>query len=416
MRIWTVVVGEPSPVDGPATRLLRTGILAHTLSTRGHDVTWFNATFNHNLKIQRFSKSTIQKNVGGLTLAFMHGRAYRSNVSIARIENHMQVARSFKKMAERMEKPDVIQCSYPPIELAHAVAQFAKKNGIPYIIDYRDLWPDIIADVAPVPLRPLAKLAMTPWYKQAREATLGAAGLCAITKPYLEWASKFAGRKPDARDRVFHLATAGSKAPDADIKKAEAFWDAQGITGKIPTLVFSGTLSRRMDLYTLLDAAEILPEEVRQKIRIVICGKGEAEEELKKKADGLPHVLMAGWRNQAELQALMGRAKAGLLPYISTIDFQWSYPNKVGEYLGAGLPIITSVTGIVEALIKSEGCGACYREGDKNSCAQLLTMIAENRIDLAPMSYAARKVYARDFDARKIYDDYAGYIESFRQL
>lgn len=412
MRIWTVVVGEPSPVDGPAVRLLRTGILAHALAARGHDVTWFNATFNHNLKTQRFAQNTL-KTEASLKMAFMYGRAYSGNVSFARIGNHMDVAKSFLKMAEGMEKPDVIQCSYPPIELAHAVAKYARKHDIPYVIDYRDLWPDIIADVAPAPLRPLAKLVMAPWYMQARKTAAGAAGLCAITKPYLDWAAKFAGRKVGANDRVFHLATAGVEAPQADMEKAEDFWNGQGIAGDVVTLVFSGTLSRRMDLGTLLDAAASLPQSVRDKIRIVICGKGEAEDELKEKAKNLPHVLMAGWRNQAELQVLMRRAKAGLLPYLSTIDFQWSYPNKVGEYLGAGLPVVTSVTGIVEELLKTEGCGLCYREGDVNACAEVLTKIAEGRVDLTGMSEAAKRVYASRFDAKKIYEQYADYVESF---
>ncbi|MBU6235299.1 MAG: glycosyltransferase family 4 protein [Alphaproteobacteria bacterium] len=406
MRIWTVVTGEPSPVDGKATRLLRTGLLAQTLAARGHEVVWFNGTFNHNTKTVRFTENTLLPAEGGLTQAFLHGRPYGGNVSISRICNHIDVALSFLKMAQGMPKPDVIQCSYPPIELAAAVAYYARKHNIPYILDYRDLWPDIIADVAPAPLRPLARLSLLPWTRLARWSARGAAGIVGITRPFLDWACGFAGRKAGMHDRVFHLANGA----DAATEDAGAFWDAQGVTADKPLFVFSGTLSRRMDLATLIDGAKLLPPDAAT---FVICGKGEAEEDLKARAGTAPNIVFAGWRNQAELQALMRRARVGLLPYKSSKDFAWSFPNKVGEYFSYGLPILTCLEGEVSKLIAERGCGMTYREGDATGFAQAVK--ATLSADLAPMKAAAHTLYAAAFNPKTIYNDYADYLESFRQ-
>lgn len=402
-----MVTGEPSPVDGPHTRLLRSGLLAETLAARGHDVTWFNGTFNHNTKTERFAESTVLPAEAGITKAFLYGRPYAGNVSVARILSHHDTASAFLKLARGLPRPDVIQCSYPPIELAGAVAQFARAEGIPYIIDYRDLWPDIIADVAPALLRPLARLAMLPWYLSARRTAKHAAGLVGITRPFLDWACGFAGRKADGRDRVLHLANAASGVDADAFARAENYWDECGVKRDGFTLVFSGSLSHRMDLETVIDGARLLPSD----IRIVICGKGDAEDALKARAQGCPNVIFAGWRNQAELQALMARSAGGLLPYKSTRDFAWSFPNKVGEYFSAGLPILTCLQGEISGLIERTGCGVVYREGDARSFAD--AAIAFRDCDRTAMREAAGRVYAAQFDPRKIYAGYADYLESF---
>lgn len=411
MRIWTVVVGEPSPVDGEAVRLHRKCILAGVLAARGHSVVSFNGTVEHVTKTQRFSESCVIDGPNGMKLAFLHGRLYRRNISPDRIMNNWDVAKSFTALAETLEKPDVIVCSYPPIELAAAVSRFARKHNIPYIVDYRDQWPDIIADVAPAPVRPLARLLMWPWYASARMSARYAAGLVGITQPFLDWALGFAGRAKGAQDRVFHLVGSPSDSSDQSLEAAERFWDDHNVRGDLTTLTFAGTLSRRMDLETLVAGALLLPEDLRAKIKIVICGKGEAEDRLRAMAADAPHILFAGWRNQAELRALMKRASIGLLPYRSEQDFMMSFPNKVGEYLSGGLPILTCLKGEVTRLIEAEHCGILYEEDNPQSCAARLAELAAGRPDLPAMAAAAKKVYERDFDARRIYDDYADYVE-----
>ena len=53
MNIWIIFVGETLPMD-EATRMWRYGILAETLSARGHQVTRWAPTFNHAHKKQRY--------------------------------------------------------------------------------------------------------------------------------------------------------------------------------------------------------------------------------------------------------------------------------------------------------------------------------------------------------------------------
>lgn len=415
LKIWTLAVGEPSPIHGADVRRMRMGLLARYLRARGHDVTWFAGTVDHRSKTQRFSETTIKTDADGTKLIFLHSRLYTKHVSFRRIASHRDGAKSFRKIAPSLPQPDVIVCSYPTLELAAAVRDYAAARNIPFVVDLRDLWPDMIADVAPKPLRPLARLILAPWFVSAKKTKRAATGLAAITQAFLDWGLKRAGRAQGPNDRVFHLASDPQSVSPESLDAAGKFWDAQGVKGDRVTIVFSGMISPRHDWDTVIEGARLLTPAQREKIQIVLCGKGEAQETVAQKARDLPHIVVPGWRNLAEIQSLFKRADAGLLPYRTTLDFSMSYPNKVGEYTGAGLPLLTCLEGLVGELVKSEKCGLLYHVDNAQSFADALVSLIDGRADIQAMKNAARDVYAQKFDSEKIYNAYADYLEGLAQ-
>ena len=47
------------------------------------------------------------------------------------------------------EIPDVVFVGYPPIEISFVMARWVKKKNIPFILDIKDQWPDLILDAFP---------------------------------------------------------------------------------------------------------------------------------------------------------------------------------------------------------------------------------------------------------------------------
>src|SRR5207247_1738128 len=120
MHVWLVTVGEPLPTDGANDRLLRAGILADLLHRRGHTVVWWTSTFDHVRKRHRFDADTIRDLEPGYRLVLLHGTGYTKNVSLRRIADHRATARAFTRLAEAQDRPDVILCSLPTLELSAA--------------------------------------------------------------------------------------------------------------------------------------------------------------------------------------------------------------------------------------------------------------------------------------------------------
>lgn len=416
MRIWLIKVGEEIPDDPGTPRMVRTGILARLLAERGHEVTWWNSTFSHQRKIQRFNSTTEMRSRDGYRLVLLAGQPYRRNISVRRVLNHRETAHEFRRCIEQETVPDIIVCSYPLIELAEAATSYASKNGVPIVVDFRDKWPDAFEELVPKGLtwttRPFIDRLARKRAKIVREAT----SIVGITDEFVSWALAADKRCKGPLDRAFHLAVDPSPPLPAQIAEGDAFWDSQGIVANTHHLVgcYMGTLSRRLDLKTLvLGALQLSPDE-QSRIKLVICGRGDVDAELRAiKASaprGAPHVLLPGWRNAGEIAALLKRSHFGLLPYPSLPDFLASYPNKVGEYLSEGLPILTGLQGATHDLLQKTGVRIGYETGNSNSLAESLRQLLAEPDQLREMKSRAKGLFESKFNPTVIYDAYCEHL------
>jgi glycosyltransferase involved in cell wall biosynthesis len=413
LKVWLLNVGEEIPTDPGPPRMLRTGILAHLLADRGHDVTWWNSTVNHQRKEQRSSTSQRIELRPNLRIELVWGRNYASNTSLARMLSHRDNAREFHRIAPALPRPDVIVAGYPTLELAAAAVDFAVARRIPVAVDFRDMWPDIIeSHLGPVLAR-IGAPVFAIWRHRLRRLARDATALIGITDPFLDWALSCSGRPRSPLDKVFHLAIDPKALAAAPASTSRPFWtDDAGLDNSRKVIgCFAGTMSRRLDLTTLLRGAAALPPEVKERLLLVLCGRGEAEGDLQRIAQGEPHIMLAGWRNQAEINTLMQHAHFGILPYRSADDFKASYPNKVGEYLSHGLPIMTGLEGITRDLLRQASIGFEYREGDPESARDCLARIARAPETAAGMRMAALSTFDNMFDPVKIYAKFADFAE-----
>ena len=412
MRIWLVTVGEPLPTDGSNERLLRTGILADVLVRKGHEVLWWTSAFDHVRKAHRAGEDTFVSLAGNYRLGMLRSCGYRRNISLARLSDQRELARKFMVYAHREPAPDVILCSMPTIELCREAVRYAKKSGIPVVLDIRDLWPDVIVEIAPPWARLAARWFLSSLFRDLREACAGATALIGITDPIVEWGVRYAGRPRRGLDRAFPLGYVERIPLPGEMEKAQRFWDGLGI-GADPgefLVCFFGTIGRQFDLETVIVAARRL-EGGPRRFRFVLCGSGDKLPRYRKLAGGITSVVFPGWVGAAEIWTLMRIARAGLAPYRNSMDFRLSLPNKSIEYLSAGLPVVSSLTGELQRLLEEHECGVTYAEGDAESLATSLVGLYDQRARLETMAANASALYQGRFTAERIYNDLRGYLD-----
>lgn len=416
LNIWIIQTGEPAPVDDGNPRLMRGGILAGMLAQRGHKVTWWTGNTYHQKATQRSDKTVaIDLEKEGYRLYLLNGMAYPKKFSPRRVINHIQLYFEFLKHARKeTAKPDVIFCGYPPIELAYAAARYAKTHDIPFIMDFRDQWPDIIEQALPAPIKLAGLPVLLIWKWMQRAAVRQARAVTGISTEFVAWALRSVNRTAGPLDRPFHLALNPVLPPHDAISAAQGFWDVQGIVDNASRVIgcYAGMLSTRYDLNALVDGALALTDEEKDKIRLVLCGTGDLEDTLKAKAAGQPHIILAGWRGAGELYTLMQRSDFGILPYFSYSDFTMSYPNKLGEYFSAGLPVLSCLKGVTGDLIATRDIGMAYEEGNATSAAAALRHLIANRDSFKSRKAAARETFEEMFDGAVIYPAFCDYIES----
>ena len=415
--MWILQNGEEIPSDPGPPRLLRQCLLAETLAARGHEVRYWTGTFNHQQKLQRSRTVATFEETGGYLVTLLPARAYTGHVTPQRIMSHRQAAAGFRKMAARLEPPDILISGYPTIELAFSGVQYASDRGIPSIVDFRDQWPDIIRDRLPPHLRVAAAPLLRRWSRMQRLVVRRATSVVGISDEFVSWALAAGHRPRGDLDRAFHLAPPVPALTPQQLSEARAFWgQLLGTKGGDQVWgVYAGNLSSRTDIATVAEATRHIPPDVAARLKIIVCGSGESEAPLREIARDNPALEVAGQRNAAEVQWLLEAADFGIVPYLDSSDFLMSYPNKLGEQLSHGLPILTGLGGVTGRLLDERRLRIAYTSTDAASCAQSLAAVVRGGIT-ADQRSAARATFSEQFNPRAIYPAYADHVERVARI
>jgi glycosyltransferase involved in cell wall biosynthesis len=410
MRVWLLTVGEPLPIDGGSDRLWRTGLLARALTARGHHVMWWTSAFNHFRRTTRAPADMGVRVSDRLEVWPLSGREYRRNVSLDRIRNHREVAARFLQLAPGQPRPDVILSSLPTLELCDAAVQFGSNHGVPVAIDVRDLWPDVLFDLVPAPLRGVTTFAATWMQRELARAARGATAILGVTDEFVDWAAAAGARARTNLDRAFPMGYSVERPEDGEIASARDLWRSRGVDGdERPTVCFFGTLGWMFDFDTVVAAARLVRAS-GARIQFVICGANGLDA-MKHKAAGLDNIVLPGHVGAAEIWTLMRMSIAGLAPYRALSNFEDNLPNKPIEYLSAGLPVVASDLRLLGGLLRAEACGLTYAHGDADALAAVIRILVEDPSRRREMSFRAAQLFAERFTAERVYSAMSAHLE-----
>lgn len=409
MRIWLITVGEPLPLERVKDRLWRTGLLAEMLAARGHEVLWWTSRVDHFRKRFFATDGESIEPHRGLSIRFLDGRLYRRNVSIARLVNHWQIGRAFAAQCGAAGHPDVILCSFPTIELSLEAVRFARRCGVPVVLDVRDLWPDIFVQAAPRFLRGLVRMLLSPYFVAARHALSGADALIAVSAGYLKWGLARAGRGEEPGDQVVPLAYSLPELTPLASSAGREMRRKLGVKDDIILCLFAGTLGRTYDLAPVLECANRLVRSGPMRFHFLICGDGDRAAEWRGRAAELPNVSFTGWLGQDDMRNALAAADLGLAAYAAGAP--QGVPNKIIEYLAGGLPVISSLKGETEELLSDAACGTTYQAGNAESFENALKAF-EPSDARRRAGVNARRTFEERFQAERVYGHLAEYLEA----
>lgn len=410
LRIWLVCIGEPLPIDPGAERQLRMGVLARTLLERGHDITWWVSTFDHPYKRHRFDQDTTVEVEPRYRLKLLHGAGYKTNVSLSRLLDHWQIARRFRVHAAEAIQPDLIFTTIPTVELAAASSAIGRARGIPVILDVRDLWPDVLLDALPKPLRRVGRLPLFPLFRQIRKALRTATGITAVSPSYLKWGLDHAGRPAGPLDRVIPLGYPEPPGGRPSPSESEALLRAMGVDPARRLIWFIGMFGHYYDLTTVIDAAKILRDRGERDLQFVLSGSGHRDAEWREAAGGLDNVVFTGWVTANQISALQHSAWAGLAAYVP--DAPQSLPNKLFEYMAGGLPVLSSLGEDARQLLERHDCGITYQPASPESLADAVHRLLADEGHHARMARNSREAFDQHYSAIRVYQELSELLES----
>lgn len=402
LSIWIVQTGETLPLH-PEAKRLQSALLAEKLASRNHSVTWWASSFNHLRKAWTFSADTELVTDGNVQIRALRGCGYTRNMSPKRWLDYRLVASKFRRQARAAPRPDIIVASMPGYDVASEAVCYGRANAVPVIVDVRDQWPESFVDALPRSLRSLGRMALGAETRMMRRSLAGADGLVSMSESLLGWGLRQAGRARHQGDAVFYLG-GQPPSPSARPTSASLINALERARGKF-LVVFVGTFARYHNPTILIQAAQRLSGEG---FHFIIAGDGELHDSVTHAARGLDDVDLPGWLGQSDIDALLLRASVGACPTDPRIRRPF-FPNKIFAYLAAGLPVVSAFSGEVQEMLDRHGAGCHFSDADGLvSALRRLKLDSEARIT---MSTAARALFAEHFDAHRIYEAYADYVE-----
>jgi glycosyltransferase involved in cell wall biosynthesis len=412
MNIWLIAQGEQLPAIDNTSRDYRFGILANVLLARGHQVVRWTSTFNHIAKKNRFPNSRTVAIQPGFEIRFLYGPGYPKNTSSKRFFHNRATAQAFRaEYLDTPDKPDVILCGLPTLELAEQAILVGKRLQIPVIIDIWDLWPDFYLTLFPRPLRGLARLMLTSEFNRMYKICQQATSITAVSNSYLNWALQYAKRKKEEHDKVFPLGYPLLPEPQEEtvalttehLKKQHAIDEEKFV------VTFLGSFGFTYDLETVIMAAKILEQEHPGATQFILAGDGDKTQKLYQMARGVQNVVFTGWLDQTSIQGLLHISTIGLAPYKK--EAPQSLPLKPFEYMAHRLPLLSSLQSELETLIREERIGLQYQAEQADSLAEAVRWCFAHPADLQAMANRSLALFKERFSEEIVYSGLAKYLE-----
>ena len=334
-------------------------------------------------------------------------------MSLRRVWHEAHFARAWWQQAEEATPPDIVLTPIPTLDVARRAVSYGLRHSVPVLVDIRDEWPEEFVDLAPSVLRPLARLALAPKFRDAGFICRNATGIIGTGRRHLEYGLRYAGRNARRADAVIPFGYPdGPHVESAEMAAARRWWRELGIDTSTFIVCFFGTIGRFFDLDTVIEAATRLNDEGH--FQFVLCGEGSEKKRLSRAARKVRSVLFPGWIDAPRIAALMDMASAGLCPY--KVGARMALPNKPIEYLAGSLPIVSSLTGEVAELLEETGCGLTYQADSAVDLVSALRRLHSDVEGRQRMGARGRALFEKEFRLQVVADRLLHQFETARAV
>jgi glycosyltransferase involved in cell wall biosynthesis len=392
MRIW--FISPHDAIEGEVWGQRHALSSVKSLAAAGHEVTYWATNFSHVLKKFR-SEGLSESTQDGVKTILLPTRSYNKNVSFSRIASFKDYSDALRVHGNSQPKPDVLIATLPTPFVDQAVTDLSRKYNAPLIAEFRDLWPELFALPFPVVVRPLVQVALAPLYSSRKKVFRASAAVAATCKTYLQKAIEIAPNLGNGNSLVLYHS--GMQVSKVQTWMRDSSFDAELPSKKQGDIwvVYAGTLGNNYDVPCLIETAKLIQGDPKAKnYRFILAGDGPLRSRVEESiANGeLRNVTYLGPVPLQKLARVYGLADIGLCIYHpgSTVVI----PAKAYDLFAAGLPIINSLAGEFQEMIRQDNLGSYYKAGDPSSLAQSVielgsdpsrrALIRENLLRIAP--------------------------------
>lgn len=289
-----------------------------------------------------------------------------SKTAVSRIANYASYAALAAAAGFRASRPDVVLASSPPLPVGAAAAAVARRFGVPWVLDVRDLWPDIAVVLGQLPEGPPLELAR----RLERGLYRSASRITAVTEPFKEHIEANGGK---GKVTVIYN---GTSPTYIDAGQTDPDRDQLDIPADRFVLTYAGNLGIAQGLEAAVEAAGALGDD----FQLLLLGDGPRRAALQEMAGRLPpgRVQFRDLVPPEEAARIMRASDCLLVPLAANPELRAYVPSKLFDACAIGRPVIVATGGEPERLVSEQDAAICVPPEDS---AALVEAIGKLRSD-----------------------------------
>ena len=370
--------------------LSRLHYLAEFMTSQGIDVEIVTADFQHWEKRYRTEddKKRIRENTKS-KVTFLHEGAYKKNIDPKRVLSYRTLSRNVKKYLEKNEY-DLVYGLIPDNHLCAVAGKYAKKHGIPFLVDVEDLWPEAMRMVLDIPV--VSDVLFSYFTVNAKKTYRLADAFVGSSDTYRDEPKKYGVTGKESvtvyvgNDLAVYDKGAEARA-DEVVKPENEFW-----------VTYAGSLGTSYDIHTLIRAGKAVYDRGHKNVRIMLLGDGPLRKDFEKTAEEtgapvtfagyLPYDLMAAYlkKSDATVNSLVKKASQSIV-------------SKIADYLACGKPMIN--TGLDKEFcekVEADGFGVNVEPENVEALADAIEGLVTDPEACEKMGAIARNLAVEQFD------------------
>lgn len=360
--------GEPIHLD-KSPLPMRLINLTDILLKYGYQIEILTTRFSHQEKKFRNREILSKNNQGNIKYTLLESTGYKKNISLKRLYDHLILAKNLRKKLKEIKNIDYVFMGYPPIEACFILARWCLNRRIPYIVDYKDLWPELFMHNK----NSLIKILLFPIIfslKILRNFILkNSSGISIISNSFLD-----SLKLENIKQKKITCYLTKKKSFNVDTANIRNDILLKFPSKKIKIVFIGNFMTDAFDFKVLKKIKNFI--EKSQLLEFYFFGSGPSKKKVEENLN-FKNINIGDRVNFSEFQYIMGNSQAVFLPINNRFDYLKSIPNKIVDAINYKLPIFTSLGGEAKSLIEKFEIGFFYKNHE--TLLQNLVWFCDNK-------------------------------------
>lgn len=379
--------------------------MSRRLLLAGHRVTLICGAYSHGDCIDDQRERVGGYDVDGIRVLRI-AEPYGNEMSFARrLLAFGRFARTATGVVSKLDA-DLVFATSTPLTVGIPGMKAAKRLGVPFVFEVRDLWPEL-----PIALGVLKNPLLVAYARRLERRIYHAADRVIALAPGIKEGICKTGYRPEKVPVI-------PNSSDLDLFKPSDERLADDRFGSVDDLklVFTGAHGLANGLDAVLDAAAELKRRGEQGFHFAFIGQGGQRERLIERSsrEGLDGFI--SWVDpmpKEELARILPRFDVGMMILKNVPSFYYgTSPNKFFDYIASGLPVLNNYPGWLADMIQEHQCGIAVPPDDPVAFAEAVIRLRDRPNELPLMGQRARKLAEAEFSRDTLADQLVQTLEA----